>query len=54
MINDYFQHKQIADAQKQKSNSEQHSALRSSLFSNMPPYIRFASHDVKGNLIYIF
>ncbi|VVC44640.1 Hypothetical protein CINCED_3A020272 [Cinara cedri] len=38
----------FSDPQKRKSNSEQHSALRSSLFSNMPPYIRFASHDVKG------
>lgn len=54
MINDNFQLNQIADAQEQKSNSEQHSALRSSLFSNMPPYIRFASHDVKGNFIYFF
>ncbi|XP_025418324.1 tubulin polyglutamylase TTLL4-like [Sipha flava] len=32
----------------QKNISEQHSGLRLSLFSNMPPYIRFSSHDVKG------
>ncbi|XP_025190868.1 tubulin polyglutamylase TTLL4-like [Melanaphis sacchari] len=33
---------------KQKDNFEYHSALRPSLFSNMPPYIRFSSHDIKG------
>ncbi|VVC41200.1 Hypothetical protein CINCED_3A015863 [Cinara cedri] len=38
----------FSDPQNRKSNSEQHSALRSSLFSNVPPYIRFTSHDVKG------
>lgn len=41
---------QIIDNHKQKDN-EQHSALRPSLFSNMPPYIRFSSHDIKGNFI---
>ncbi|CAI6377083.1 unnamed protein product, partial [Macrosiphum euphorbiae] len=32
----------------QKQNVEYHSALRRSLFSHMPPYIRFSSHDIKG------
>jgi tubulin polyglutamylase TTLL4 len=46
--------KLIIGNHKQKSISEQHSALRLSLFSNMPPYIRFSSHDVKGNFIFMF
>ncbi|XP_050428184.1 uncharacterized protein LOC126838099 isoform X2 [Adelges cooleyi] len=33
---------------KHQENVKQHSALRPSLFSNMPPYIRFSSHDIKG------
>lgn len=40
--------KELTGAQKQKDNVEYHSALRPSLFSNMPPYIRFSSHDIKG------
>ncbi|XP_022163960.1 uncharacterized protein LOC111029304 [Myzus persicae] len=39
---------ELTGAQKQKDNVEYHSALRPSLFSNMPPYIRFSSHDIKG------
>ncbi|XP_050532720.1 tubulin monoglutamylase TTLL4-like isoform X2 [Daktulosphaira vitifoliae] len=31
-----------------KENVQLHSALRLSLFSNIPPYIKFSSHDVKG------
>ncbi|KAE9524189.1 hypothetical protein AGLY_015434 [Aphis glycines] len=38
----------FSNTPKQKDNFEYHSALRPSLFSNMPPYIRFSSHDIKG------
>ncbi|XP_025207302.1 uncharacterized protein LOC112603094 [Melanaphis sacchari] len=38
----------FSDTQKQNDNFEYHSALRPSLFSNMPPYIRFSSYDSKG------
>jgi len=47
--NDNFQYKICSGAQKQKDKFEYHSALRRSLFSYMPPYIRFSSHDIKGN-----
>lgn len=45
-----FNTKKCTGAQKQKDNFEFHSALRRSLFSYVPPYIRFSSHDIKGNL----
>ncbi|KAE9535227.1 hypothetical protein AGLY_007960 [Aphis glycines] len=38
----------FSGAQKQSGNIDYHSALRPSLFSYMPPYIRFYSHDIKG------
>ncbi|XP_060848060.1 tubulin monoglutamylase TTLL4-like [Rhopalosiphum padi] len=38
----------FSGTQKQKDNFEYHSALRPSLFSNIPPYIRFSSYDIKG------
>ncbi|XP_060848643.1 tubulin monoglutamylase TTLL4-like isoform X1 [Rhopalosiphum padi] len=38
----------FSGTQKQNDYFEYHSALRPSLFSNMPPYIRFSSHDMKG------
>ncbi|CAI6358011.1 unnamed protein product [Macrosiphum euphorbiae] len=38
----------FSGAQKQKDKFEYHSALRRSLFPYMPPYIRFSSHDIKG------
>jgi tubulin polyglutamylase TTLL4 len=43
----------ITGPQKQNNNPEYHSALRPSLFSYMPPYIRFYSHDIKGTSIFI-
>lgn len=43
-----FDHLFSGTTQIQKDNFEYHSALRPSLFSNMPPYIRFSSHDIKG------
>jgi tubulin polyglutamylase TTLL4 len=46
--------KLIIGNQKEKNISVQHSALRLSLFSNMPPYIRFSSHDIKGNFIFTY
>lgn len=48
--NDNFQYKITTGTQKQTDRFEYHSALRPSLFSNMPPYIRFSPHDVKGTL----
>lgn len=48
LYNDNFQYKNITGTQIQIDNFEYHSALRPSLFSNMPPYIRFSSHDIKG------
>jgi len=41
----------ITGAQKKSGNIDYHSALRPSLFSHMPPYIRFYSHDIKGIFI---
>jgi len=46
--NDNFQSKKVTGTLKPKQHFEYHSALRPSLFSNMPPYIRFSSHDIKG------
>ncbi|XP_026818449.1 tubulin polyglutamylase TTLL4-like [Rhopalosiphum maidis] len=43
VFNDFF-----SGPQNQNDNPEYHSALRPSLFSYMPPYIRFYSHDIKG------
>jgi len=40
--------KEFTGIQKQKDNFKYHSALRPSLFSNMPPYIRFSSYNIKG------
>jgi len=48
-----FNTKKITGTQIQKDNFEYHSALRPSLFSNMPPYIRFSSHDIKGTNVFI-
>ncbi|CAH1733347.1 unnamed protein product [Aphis gossypii] len=38
----------FSGTEKQNDSFEYHSALRPSLFSNMPPYIRFSSYDTKG------
>ncbi|XP_060857271.1 tubulin monoglutamylase TTLL4-like isoform X3 [Metopolophium dirhodum] len=38
----------LSGTQKQTDHFEYHSALRPSLFSNMPPYIRFSSHNIKS------
>jgi len=46
--------KKITGTQKQNDYFEYHSALRPSLFSNMPPYIRFSSHDMKGTNVFIY
>jgi len=50
---DNFQYKKVTGTQKPKQNFEYHSGLRPSLFSNMPPYIRFSSHDIKGINFYL-
>lgn len=39
---------------KLKLVSEFHSALRPSLFPNMPPYIRFSSYGVRGKLFVVY
>lgn len=39
---------QFTDTSKPKVTGVLHSALRPSLFSHVPPYIRFSSHDIKG------
>lgn len=50
--NDNFQYKITTGTQKQTDRFEYHSALRPSLFSNMPPYIRFSSHNIKSRYQY--